>query len=123
LKEKENYLVDVVTEWYEKQSAQVQARFDNAVEFLSHQPTWKRPQVGTLTDECEGLIEIRFTADKVERRPLGCYGGEKVFIFLMPEVTERGNNFVPKKACETATKRKDIIKGGKDRVQICEFED
>ncbi len=113
---------DVVEAWYNDQTAEVRAAFDSAINFLSQQTRWQRPQIGTLTEECSGLIEIRFKAGRKQHRPLGCYGGEKVFIFLLPEVVEKDSKFVPKDACAIAKKRKDIIDGDKDHVQICEFE-
>lgn len=123
LKEKESDLVDVVTEWYEEQSVEVQAKFDNTIEFLSQQPNWERPHIGVLTDECKGLIEIRFKADRKQHRPLGCYDGVKTFLFLLPEVIEKDNKFIPKNACNIALRRKNIVEGDRNCVQICEFED
>ena len=93
---------------YNAQSAAVRAAFDVALKFLSQNPPsyWRFPQTRQLTDECEGLVEIRFFADKVQQRPLGFYGPGRMAFTLLFWATEKGSKFVPRDACAIALKRK-----------------
>lgn len=95
-------------EEYNAQPGEVQAAFDVALRFLSHNPpsVWRLPQTRPLKRECEGLIEIRFLAGKVQQRPLGYHGPGRMVFTLLFWATEKGDKFVPPDACKIALKRK-----------------
>ena len=115
--------VDEIRAWYDGQSAAVRAKFDSRLKFLAQRERaeWKREPFDSLHGECEGLGEIRFKADKVQHRPLGFFSGEKIFTLVFC-AEERGNKFVPKKACEIALRRKAEVLNSQERWHVCTFD-
>lgn len=101
----------VVQEWYEKQEPTVRAEFDMTLEYLRSLPQaqWIRPYVGILRKECSGLVEIRFKVNKVQHRPLGCYGPLRFEFTILLFATERDRKFEPPNACATALGRKTLV--------------
>jgi hypothetical protein len=73
---------------------------------------WHEGYFKKLSGSCEGLWEIRFEADNVQQRPLGFHIAESEFVILY-WAREKGDKFVPKKACEIALERKaEVLKNG-----------
>jgi len=73
---------------------------------------WHEGYFKKLSGACEGLWEIRFKADNVQQRPLGFHVSETEFVILF-WAREKGDKFVPKKACEISLKRKaELLKNG-----------
>lgn len=70
---------------------------------------WDWPYVGKPRKECSGLIEIRFKVNKVQHRPLGCYGQLRFEFIILLFATERDDEFDPPNACETALRRKTLV--------------
>lgn len=107
-----------IKEWYDEQSAAVQAAFDSALSYLENQErtAWVRPKCSALKgDACKGLFEIRFKADKKQIRPLGYFGpSENEFTILFCAI-EKGDQFVPKDACKTASKRRASVELDKSK--------
>lgn len=102
----------VIEEWYAEQSATVRAAFDAAFRHLIHQPAsnWVRPYIGTLKRDCDGLVEIRFKADSVQHRPIGCFGpGQGHQFTILAFAIEKDRKFVPPNVCKTALKRQDEV--------------
>ena len=103
--------------WYDLQSASVQAHFDSAMSYLVSQPrtAWVRPKATRLSgNNNRELYEIRFKAGNKQIRPLGYFGphqGEFTILFC---ALEKGNEFVPKDACEQAEKRRKKVDKNKD---------
>ncbi|HLC44722.1 MAG TPA: type II toxin-antitoxin system RelE/ParE family toxin [Patescibacteria group bacterium] len=115
--------IDEIRTWYDDQSATVRAKFDSRLKFLAQRERaeWKREPFDILHDECEGLGEIRFKADGVQHRPLGFFNGEKIFTLVLC-AEEKGNKFVPKKACEIALRRKAEVLNSQERWHVCTFD-
>ena len=113
---------DVIRDWYDEQTSEVQAEFDVALSYLREQPPaqWVRPSFGTLTGECAGLGEIRFKANKVQHRPIGFFGPERMQFTLLLCAIEKGRKFIPKNTCDTAQKRKTIVLKNKERADECD---
>lgn len=114
---------DEIRAWYDGQSAKVRAKFDSRLKFLAQRERaeWKREPFDSLSDECSGLGEIRFQADKVQHRPLGFFDGEKIFSLVFC-AQEKGNKFVPKDACKIALRRKKEIMQSKEHWNVCTFD-
>ncbi len=62
---------------------------------------WHADYAKPMKGECDGLIEIRFSAGNVPQRPLGFISGAYEFTMLF-WATEHNNRLVPKGACKTA---------------------
>jgi Phage derived protein Gp49-like (DUF891) len=103
-----------VRETYENGSPRLKARTLSRLKILAGLPRtqWHESYFKKLSGPCEGLWEIRFEADNVQQRPLGFHisGNEFVILFW---AREKGDKFVPKKACEIALRRKaEILRNG-----------
>jgi hypothetical protein len=124
------YVVDVkigqtvVTEWYHHQPGPVQDKLEFRLKFLKAQPpaVWQRPYVGTLTDNCDGLFELRFEVFNVQHRAIGYYSGEKEFTILA-FCTERDGDFDPSNICDTANERRALIRQDGRYAREFTFED
>jgi hypothetical protein len=95
-------------------SGQLRARFLSRLTILSKLPRaeWHEGYMKQLSGNCSGLSEIRFLADRVQQRPLGFQLNDREFVLLL-WAREKGDKFVPKKACEIALKRKaEILQDG-----------
>jgi hypothetical protein len=108
-----------VHQWYDSQIPDVRAAFDMSLRYLRDQPpaNWVRPYVGTLKRECLGLVEIRFTANKVRHRPVGFFGPERMMFTILSFAIEKDRKFVPPTVCETALRKKSevILEPGRSR--------
>jgi hypothetical protein len=96
-----------VRETYETGTPRLKARTLSRLKILAGLPRtqWHEGYFKKLSGPCEGLWEIRFEADNIQQRPLGFHISESEFLILF-WAREKGDKFVPKKACEIALKRK-----------------
>ena len=101
---------DQIRAWYDGGSKQLRARFLSRMRTLAQltRNEWHENLYKTLHGECRGLGEIRFSADKVEQRPLGFHSGDAEFTILFC-AKEKGWKFIPRSACETAIARRDEV--------------
>jgi hypothetical protein len=97
-----------VTTWYAAQTPTTQAAFDQRLHNLWQMTPqeWREPYTKTLEGSCEGLVEIRFKADRVQQRPLGFYGPGRMEFAIVLMAREIGDRFEPRNACEIALARK-----------------
>jgi Phage derived protein Gp49-like (DUF891) len=104
----------IVQDWYDRQTKTVRAEFDTTLEYLRDLPptNWNRPFVGLLGGECDGLVEIRFKVDRVQHRPLGCYGPSQLEFTILFFAIEKDRKFQPPNACPIARRRKTLVLGG-----------
>ena len=102
-----------VAQWYDNQTPTVRAAFDQRLLTISQmQPSeWREPYTKQLEGECDGLVEIRFKADRVQHRPLGFYGPHRMEFTIALIAREIGGRFDPKDACEKALARKNDVLG------------
>jgi len=103
-----------VRETFQNGTARLKARTLSRLKILAGLPRaqWHEGYFKKLSGPCEGLWEIRFEADNVQQRPLGFHIAESEFVILF-WAREKGDKFVPKKACEIALKRKaEILSNG-----------
>ncbi len=103
-----------IRDTYLNGSSRLKARTLSRLKILAALPRaqWHEGYFKKLSGACEGLWEIRFEADNVQQRPLGFHVIETEFVILF-WAREKGDKFVPKKACEIALKRKaEVLKDG-----------
>lgn len=73
--------------------------------------------VGQLRGPCRGLFEICLLVDKVQYRPIGCYGPGMRDFTLLVGATERGGELTPESVCwRGLQKKKHIHEKGRIRV-------
>lgn len=67
---------NVVHDWLNGPGTPAKAKFTQWLLFLEATPpgAWTRPLVDTLTDQCQGLFEIRTRIARVRYRLIGCHG-------------------------------------------------
>jgi hypothetical protein len=113
---------DEIGAWYDSQRPTVQAKFVSRLRFLAQTPRagWRREPFDLLHGECEGLGEIRFSADKVQYRPLGFFSPGMVFTLVLCP-TKKGKKFEPKSSCAIALKRKKEIQADVRRSCLCDL--
>jgi hypothetical protein len=98
-----------VDSWYQAQTPKVRAVFDTTLKYLRDRLGWVMPYARVLEGGCDGLVEIRFKAEKVQHRPLGFYGPLRLEFTITLFATERGGDFDPPNSCETALRRKTVV--------------
>ena len=97
----------------------VKAKFNERLRTISLFPTLSdTTYTEMLTGECDGLMEIKFLSQKVQYRPLACYGIERREIVIVLGAEERNNRFVPPDACKTALSVKNIVLADKERKRV-----
>ena len=77
---------NIVQAWYDHQTAAVRAEFDLLMQTLRSRSQHDWADIGAskpLKGAGKGLIELRFTVEKVRYRPIGFFGvGQQVFTIL-----------------------------------------
>ncbi len=111
-------------DWYEQLPRKAQTKFDARLLELGTWPRhrWVRPYAHHLAgDQYHGIYEVRFEVFNVVHRPLGYFGpGTGRFTFLIG-ATERGGDFDPRNAPDTAVENRRIINADPSRIVECEF--
>ena len=73
--------------------------------------------VGQLHGECSGLFELILFVDRIQFRPIGCYGPAKIGEFtLLAGAIEKGKQFTEPNVCRKAHERRSRIH---DRRHVC----
>jgi hypothetical protein len=100
-----------------KTRTKVSARMDAKIEHVSvlEQRDWPRYLFTELAG-FPGILEMRFTYNNVQYRPLGFFGPDRYeFTFLIGAI-EKNSRFIPPNAPDTALARKDIVESDKGRT-------
>lgn len=116
---------DVIREWYDSRTPEAQAEFDNTLDFLAarERPEWKRPQFDLLRNECAGLGEIRFKANKIQHRIIGYFGPQRLHLTLLVAAIEKDRKFIPKSTCSTAQRRRLAVEDNPTGFShVCNFD-
>lgn len=113
-----------VGQWYNAQNGKVQAAFDQRLRHLQQMQSyeWRKPYTKQLSGGCDGLVEIRFNADRVQHRPLGFYGPSRLEFTILLCAIERGGRFEPRDACNIALRRKDEVNNHSQASRIYNVE-
>ncbi len=105
---------NLITAWVNSlpSSKEVRDRLDQRILFLKQLPITTRldlPQARFLHGKAKGLVEIRFKAGGVERRPLGCLGPGKGEVTLLIGAYEQNKELRPPGIINTALGRIPLI--------------
>jgi hypothetical protein len=108
---------DQIRDAYSGKQRQAQTKLVSRLRILSLLPyeEWHADLYKELHGTAAGVAEVRFKADGVQQRVLGCRSGESEFTLLV-WATEKGNKFVPLSAPATALARKAEAAKSKDRT-------
>lgn len=100
---------------YDRASDEVKAEFDVHWEMLQARPRseWGRPAAAKLRPEVKNgyrdFFEFRFSAEKVQQRPIGYFGPGDAHFTLLIWATEKGNKFVPPDTIKTCNVRRSAV--------------
>ena len=104
-----------IRSWIDSLPLAAQVRIDTRLRYLAITAVWDAQYVSSRKD-CAGIYEIRVVSSGVQYRPLGYYGpGRREFTLLLGAI-EKGGRLQPKGFCETATNRRNIINGDRNRI-------
>ena len=106
---------DAIADWHSRQSDNVQAAFDVAIEYLAQRSRdeWRRPDFDLLSGKMREIGEIRFKSDRKQFRILGFFGPSKFDFTLLVGASKKGATYDPKSALETALQRRaDVLANG-----------
>lgn len=84
---------DMIDDWNRRQSDEVQAAVDVALEYLVQRPRkeWRRPEFDLLSGKMREVGEIRFKVDK-QYRILGFFGPSRSDFTLLVGASKKGKN-------------------------------
>lgn len=103
-----------------------QANFDNRLLYLRDQPPpmWRDPHAKRLSPQndpkCKNIYEIRFSAQRVEQRPLGYFGPSLGTFTIVLWATHKGKQWIPRDYCRIANERWESLRKGE--LEVCEVE-
>jgi len=92
----------VIKEWYTNATSEAKAGFRVTMSFLKQRPMaeWARPaqkpRYKPLSHDLHGYSEIRFFANGIQHRPIGCFTGRNEFTILIFAI-EQGSKFYPRR--------------------------
>jgi hypothetical protein len=114
---------DVIDEWLESLPVDARARIRTHFAFLVTLKDWRRPYAAKLRGKTYDTIwEIRISWNKIQYRPLGCFGPEADYFTLLIGAIERSTGiFEPRNAPEIAKER--CIQINNDRRYICDYKE
>lgn len=113
---------DPIGDWYNELPDKAQAKLDSYLDHFSDNQhnDWGVERIKPLVGY-DGILEIRFSINKILYRPLGYFGPKRnEFTFLFP-AREQGDKFVPKSAPTIAKVRMKEIEEGKAFSNECSF--
>jgi hypothetical protein len=113
---------DVIDDWRGRQSDEVCAAFDVALEYLvqRHRTEWQRPDFDLLSGKMREIGEIRLKVDK-QYRILGFFGPSRSEFTLLLAASKKGKTYDPVSALETALERMAQVKSDGRRSRACAF--
>lgn len=112
----------MIDDWLGRQSADVRAAMDVALEFLQQRPRneWRRPEFDLLSGKFRAIGEIRLKVDK-QYRILGSFGPGHGEFTLLVGSNKKGRNYDPPNAMDTALDRLGQMKANGSRSRVCDF--
>jgi hypothetical protein len=111
---------DMIDDWYKRQTTEIQAALDVALEYLVQRPRneWRRPEFDLLSGRMRALGEIRLKVDK-QYRILGFFGAGRADFTLHIGAGKKGKIYNPTDTLETALRRMAhvTVDGSRSRVR------
>jgi len=113
---------DMIDDWYNRQSDDVQGAVDVALEFLSQRPRleWRRPEFDLLSGKLRSIGEIRLKVDK-QYRILGFFGPGRSDFTMLIGSSKKGKNYDPTNTMETALDRMAHVIADGRRCCVCDL--
>src|SRR5687768_985489 len=110
----------VITEWVSDRGDEAEEEFHGILRDLAVSPRalWVRPVYDVFNPE---IGEIRFKVSKVQHRVFGFFLTDVRQYVMVMGATKKGNNYTPRDAVNTASKRKRLI--DTDRSQLRAYTD
>ena len=101
---------NIIHEWLDTLPVQVKVKLNNILVHLeaTKVSNWTRPFVDTLTDECQGLFELRAKRGRIQYRILGAHGPGRNMPTLLHGII-KGGDAVPPAECDETFSRKDLV--------------
>jgi hypothetical protein len=106
--------------WLSEQPVEAQAAIDNRILMMMNlaRPQWSPKWIKSYKGH-EKLFELRIPHNKVQYRPLGCYGPDKQEFTIVAGAIEK-NWKLPRPVLEVAMKRIELV--GTDRRWVREYQ-
>lgn len=95
-----------VDAWLDDVGIEVRDRLDDKLNIIRNIPYLWEPHVKVRQGLPERLLEIRFKAGKVQRRPLACYGPGRMQVTILAGAYEKNGRLYPPDIEKTALGRK-----------------
>jgi hypothetical protein len=113
---------DMIDDWYNRQTDDVQSAVDVALEYLRQRPRneWRRPEFDLLSGKMRSIGEIRLKVDK-QYRILGFFGPGRSDFTMVIGSSKKGRNYDPKRTLETALDRMTHVMADGRRCCVCNF--
>lgn len=104
---------NLIFEWLRGLPKAARVKINTRIRYFERLEVLERPQVGHLDGRCDGLMELRiYGPDKVQYRPLCCFGPCDRDVTILVGAIEKGSKFVPSSACSVAQQRMTEVGGG-----------
>jgi len=101
---------NLIEDWYDGESADVQAAFDVTLNNLAGIQRWHdRTDFSMLGGKHAGLGEIRFKVANVQYRPVGFYGEQRRSFVLLVGASKKQRVYTPPNAFDLAVTRKRLL--------------
>ena len=108
-----------IYDWMKNLPAAASARLDALISYLEVTEHWRRPEFDALHGKkYRGIAELRFKADKIQYRPLGCHGPERRQFTLLIGCEKKGPIYRPASARETAVARRQDLSANPTWVEV-----
>jgi hypothetical protein len=110
---------DSILDWRKGLSPARKATFDIFMDRIAKMKSWPSGMCDPIKGH-SGFWELRWTAEKVEHRIFGYYGGSSVFVMLIG-CTHKGKIYDPPSAFQTMEDRSGKLKAGEGTLSTYEL--
>jgi hypothetical protein len=110
---------DAILDWRKGLSPARRAIFDVFIDRIAKMKSWPSGICDPIRGH-SGYRELRWTAEKVEHRIFGYYGGPSLFVMLIG-CTHKGKVYDPASAFQTMEDRRGKLKAGEGALSIYEL--
>jgi hypothetical protein len=113
---------DMIDDWYNRQTDEVRAALDAALEFLVQRPRneWRRPEFDLLSGKLREIGEIRLKVHR-QYRIFGFFGPGRMDFTLLIGASKKGKSYSPRGTLETAFERMKQIRADGRCSRVCEL--